>query len=507
MTALSIETPVGVVGAGTMGAGIAQIAATAGHSVCLYDLELDAAQAGIERIEQSLNRFIKKRKISDFDKQSILERISVSAEISDLAGSGLVIEAIVENLTVKQKLFKQLESVCQTTTLLATNTSSISVTSIAAGLKRPENFVGMHFFNPAPIMKLVEVIRGMLSANEAVQTIYDTVEQWGKKPAYATSTPAFIVNRVARPYYAEALRILQEGGSDICTIDTVMRESGGFRMGPFELMDLIGLDVNYAVTRSVFDAYYQDRRFQPSVIQQEMVNAGLLGRKSGRGFYDYRELATPVHAHTAEVGPPPNKVEVYGSLGIAEDLIGMIQSAGIEIEHHSNSHAGWLKIGDVQVAITDGTTATEHCAAHDQVELIFFDLALNYKQCKRIALTKADQSSEAALLSASGLFHLLGKNVSVIDDIPGMIVMRTVCMLANEGADAVNQQVCSAEAVDIAMQNGVNYPKGPLAWAEQMGIDAVVEVLRNLKYSYGEERYRVSPWLRRKSFSRAAFYE
>ncbi len=506
MTALPTSTPIGIIGAGTMGAGIAQVAAASGHPVLLFDAADGAAQTGIERIHKGLERLISKGKMTAGETEELIGRIKVCKNMSDLAPAGLVVEAIVENLEIKQQIFCELESICEDDAILATNTSSISVTAIAAGLKQPGRLVGMHFFNPAPVMKLVEVVKGLASSETVLQTVSDTAKAWGKKPVITQSTPGFIVNRVARPFYAEALRILQEGGSDVATIDALMREAGGFRMGPFQLMDLIGHDVNYAVTSSVFNAYYQDPRFQPSLLQLELVQAGRLGRKSGQGFYNYSENAEPPLPQTAPTGPRPEKIVVGGNLNVAQSLIDQLEASGITVEHDEESVYDYLLADNVEIRLTEGVTATELAAEQDITELVLFDLALDYNTATRIAITKADQSSQHALTVAAGLFQAIGKQVSVIDDIPGMVVMRTVCMLANEGADAINQGVCSAEAVDVAMQNGVNYPCGPLAWADAIGVPNVAQVLENLALSYGEDRYRVSPLIQRKCFGGKAFF-
>lgn len=291
--ALSKSAVVAVIGAGAMGAGIAQIAAQAGHPVRLLDLQPGAAAQAIARIRSTLAKLAEKGKLTVDAAAAAGERLVAVESHGELAGSALVIEAIVERLDVKRQLFAQLEAFVTADCILATNTSSISVTAVAAGLQHPGRVVGMHFFNPAPLMALVEVVSGLATEPEVAATVHDTALAWRKKPVHTRSTPGFIVNRVARPFYAEGLRLLHEQAADPATIDAVMREAGGFRMGPFELMDLIGHDVNFAVTRSVFEAYFGDPRFAPSLIQQELVNAGRLGRKSGRGFYDYAAGETP----------------------------------------------------------------------------------------------------------------------------------------------------------------------------------------------------------------------
>ena len=505
MTALNTSSTIAVIGAGTMGAGIAQVAAAAGHPVLLFDAADGAAQTGIDKTRKGLDRLISKGKMTAEQADELTGRISACGSLAELAPAKLVVEAIVEKLEIKQSVFGQLEEICGDDVILATNTSSISVTAIAAGLKNPGRLVGMHFFNPAPVMKLVEVISGLVSDSDALQTVYDTAANWGKQPVMAKSTPGFIVNRVARPFYAEALRVLQEGGSDVATIDAVIREAGGFRMGPFQLMDLIGMDVNYAVTNSVYNAYYQDQRFIPSLVQHELVQAGRLGRKTGHGFYNYAEDAEQPTVNTAPSAPKPERVVVGGYLGAAEALVPLFQKAGINIERSEEADHDFFWVDGVELRLTDGSLATEICAEEELSEVVLFDLALDYTTASRIAIAKADQASDESLIRVAGLFQAIGKQVSIIDDIPGMIVMRTVCMLANEGADAVNQGVCNVEAVDIAMKGGLNYPQGPLAWADQLGVPCVAEVLENLALTYGEDRYRTSPLIQRICFAEQTF--
>ncbi len=504
MGTLQTSTTIAVIGAGTMGAGIAQVAAAAGHPVLLYDAAAGAAEKGLANVAKGLDRQVERGKMSAGERNGLLGRLRTVTSLEHVAPAGLVIEAIVENLELKRQVFGQLETICAEDTILATNTSSISVTAVGATLKRPHRLAGMHFFNPAPVMKLVEVVSGLATDQAVADTIYDTAAAWGKSPVHTRSTPGFIVNRVARPFYAEALRVLQEGGADVATIDAVVKESGGFRMGPFELMDLIGHDVNSAVTCSVFDAYFQDPRFQPSLIQQELVTAGRLGRKSGRGFYDYGQGAKRDTPATAEPASAPGQVTVRGPLGVAEALVGLIQEAGIEVIREEGE--GLLQAGPALLALTDGRHATARAADAGLQGLVAFDLALDYAKATRIALAPADQTGPEAVRASVGLFQALGKQVSIIDDVPGMVVMRTVCMLANEAADAVNQQVCSAEDVDIAMQCGVNYPRGPLSWAQTIGLPEVQAVLAGLVASYGEDRYRCSPLIVRKACAGGIFH-
>lgn len=281
---------IGILGSGTMGSGIAQLCAQQGYEAQLYDIDQSLLDNAFRRIEASLQKAVEKGKLAAEQVPLVLGRLTVHTQLSDLAGCDVVIEAIPEDLALKQDIFKQLDSLCKPETILASNTSSLSITALGGATKRPQQVAGLHFFNPVPVMKLVEVIRGQRTSDETINALTGFAESLGKTAVIAKDTPGFIVNRVARPFYGEALKMLGEHGSNpdmLKTIDTVMREAGGFKMGPFELMDLIGIDVNFAVTQSVWNAYFQLSRYRPHPIQQRMVHAGLLGRKTGEGFYQY----------------------------------------------------------------------------------------------------------------------------------------------------------------------------------------------------------------------------
>lgn len=497
MSALDTNKVIAVIGAGAMGAGIAQVAAGAGHPVLLYDAVDGVAEKGLHRIADGLTRLVERGRMDEVERGAQLDRITVAGEFRELAPAVLVIEAIVEKLEVKQQVFAELEEICGARVILASNTSSLSITAISAALERPERLLGMHFFNPAPIMKLVEIISGLATDLEIAETIFATAENWGKLAVHAKSTPGFIVNRVARPFYAEGLRLLQEGAADAATIDAILRDAGGFRMGPFELMDLIGHDVNYAVTTSVHAAYYNDQRFTPSLLQKELVDGGFLGRKSGRGFYDYADGADKPAPTTCDDGAAPERIVMQGDSPFGESLLNLCAANGIEVEQQAGAEFAII-CGEAVFCLTDGRMATVRALEDDIGNLVLFDLALDFETAPRIALSRADGCSDAALDAAIGFWQGLGKQVSLFDDVAGLCLMRTVCMLANEAADAVNQQVCNVEAVDIAMQGGLNFPRGPLAWADEIGLDAVLEALDNLVQNYGEDRYRPSPLLIRR---------
>lgn len=376
------DTIVGVIGAGTMGAGIAQVASTNGHTVYIYDAyseQLSKAKAGLVSI---LNRQVEKGRMPQNEVDGIISRIHFVEDITEFKNCGFVIEAIIENIDIKKDAFQRLEGIVAKDCILASNTSSLSIASISSALKKPERFLGVHFFNPAPLMKLVEIIPSVATNSDLAKSTKKFISDWGKVTVLAKDTPGFIVNRVARPFYSEALRILEEGVADVPTIDWAMKELGGFRMGPFELMDLIGHDVNYEVTSSVFKEFYYDPRFKPSFTQKRLVEAGWLGRKSGKGFYNYGEGAK---------NPAPT-----ANINLGEEIL-----------------------------------------------------------------------------------H------------------RILVMLINEAFDAVFMNVGSAEDVDLAMQNGVNYPKGLLAWAEEIGLENVLSQLQDLYNEYLEDRYRPNPLLKK----------
>lgn len=495
MPALPQTSLVAVIGAGAMGAGIAQVAAQAGHPVRLYDNRPGAAAQAVDGIDRQLGRLVEKGKLDAAERQAIVARLQPAEALEALADARLVIEAIVENLEIKRALLQQLEALCSPTCILASNTSSLSITALAAGLAHPGRVIGLHFFNPAPLMALVEVVSGLASDPALADALYATARVWGKQPVHTRSTPGFIVNRVARPFYAESLRLLQEGAADCATLDALMREAGGFRMGAFELTDLIGHDVNYAVTYSVFEAYYGDFRFQPSLIQKELVDAGRLGRKSGRGFYDYTEGAQRPTPAALSSEQTVDGCVVEGHLGVAEPLVARLQAAGLAVTRRDG--AGLLRVGDAVLALSDGRLASQRAREDGLANLVLLDLALDYAEASRLGITWAASTSALARDQAVALLQRAGITATPLADIPGLAVLRTVAMLANEGADAVLQGVGSAADIDLAMRAGVNYPKGPLAWADAIGLAALLRTLDNLQAAYGEARYRPSLLLRR----------
>jgi len=502
--ALPRDAVVAVIGAGTMGAGIAQVAAVAGHPVVLFDARVGAAGSARDKLASTLEALAGKGKLAPDAARAAAARIVAVHALGDCAGAALAIEAIVEDLAAKRALFAELEFVVRGDAVLATNTSSLSVTSLAAGMQRPARVAGLHFFNPAPVMPLVEIVSGLATDPGVAATLHATAAAWGKAPVHASSTPGFIVNRCARPFYGEAWRLLDERAASPATIDALLRDAGGFRMGPFELMDLIGHDVNLAVTGSVWQAYHYDARFTPSVRQRELVDAGFHGRKTGRGLYDYREGATRPAPDVEAPRPAPARVAIHGDLGIAAPLAQRLAAAGVSVERRPVAAAfprGALSIDGVFLALTDGRTATTRAAAAGIDDVVVFDLALDFATCTRLAAAPADRCGADAWGRAAGALQAASVAVARLDDVAGLAVMRTVTMLANEAADAVAQGIATARDVDTAMRKGVNYPHGPLAWADALGVSAVRETLANLGAHYGEDRYRVSPLITRRAAS------
>ncbi|WP_037674964.1 3-hydroxyacyl-CoA dehydrogenase [Streptomyces griseus] len=496
MTALDPSSPVAVVGTGTMGQGIAQVALVAGHPVRLYDAAPGRARDAAAAIGARLDRLVEKDRLTGADRDAARARLTAADSLAGLADCALVVEAVAERLDVKQELFRALEDVVGDDCLLATNTSSLSVTAIGGALRNPGRLVGLHFFNPAPLLPLVEVVSGFATDVTSATRAYETARTWGKAPVACADTPGFIVNRIARPFYAEAFAVYEAQGADPATIDAVLRESGGFKMGAFELTDLIGQDVNESVTHSVWQSFFQDVRFTPSLAQRRLVESGRLGRKSGQGWYDYREGAERAEPHTAERAQPPAYVVAEGDLGPASELLALIREAGIQVREEDEDHGTRLVLpSGGQLVLADGQTSVEFR------DVVYFDLALDYRRATRVALSASQDTSSKTLAEATGLFQALGKDVSVIGDVPGMIVARTVARVVDLAHDAVAKGVATEEDVDTAMRLGVNYPLGPFEWSRRLGRSWACALLDDLHQRDPSGRYAPSLALYRHAYA------
>jgi 3-hydroxybutyryl-CoA dehydrogenase len=496
MTALDLVGPVAVVGTGTMGQGIAQVALVAGHPVRLYDTAPGRARAAAEAIGTRLDRLVEKGRLTGAERDAARARLRPAESLADLAGSGLVLEAVLERLDVKQQLLRDLEDIVADDCLLATNTSSLSVTAIGGALRNPGRFVGLHFFNPAPLLPLVEVVSGFATDVSSATRAYELARAWGKTPVACADTPGFIVNRIARPFYAEAFAVYEAQAADPATIDAVLRESGGFRMGAFELTDLIGQDVNESVTRSVWEAFFQDVRFTPSLAQRRLVESGRHGRKTGQGWYEHGDDAERPEPHTAERVQPPAYVVVEGDLGPAAELVALIREAGIQVREDEEDHGTRLVLpSGGQLALADGQTAVEFR------DVVYFDLAVDYRRATRIALSHSQDTQTQTLAEATGLFQALGKDVSVIGDVPGLIVARTVARIVDLAHDAVAKGVATEEDIDTAMRQGVNYPLGPFEWSRRLGRSWAYDVLDDLHLRDPSGRYAPSLALYRHAYA------
>jgi 3-hydroxybutyryl-CoA dehydrogenase len=501
---LHSHDPVLVVGAGIMGAGIAQVAAQAGHPVLLFDVREGAAVEARSRLAATLDGLVAKGKLAADAAAATLARIEPVGSLAAAAPARLVVEAIVEQLEAKRSLFRDLETIVADDAVLATNTSSISVTAIGNGLRHPGRLVGMHFFNPVPLMKLVEVVSGLQTDAAVAEAVFERSEAWGKVPVHAKSTPGFIVNRIARPYYAEALALLQEQAATPEVLDACLR-AAGFRMGPCELMDLIGHDTNFAVTRSVYEANFQDKRYVPSGVQRDMVDGGLLGRKSGRGFYRYPEgpQALPVAVHPAPTTAGQVIVHGNGALADAIEAAAAIALAPQGWGPARERASDWigLEVDGAALAMTDGRTAADRARATRRRDLALFDRVVAIPPHRGLALAHAFAPAASATWreQAAAWLSALGFAPLAVADTPGLVVARTLAMLINEAADAVLQGVCTPDGADAAMKLGVNYPAGPFDWLRGWSGPAVIDVLESLDRAYRGERYRVSPWLRRQA--------
>lgn len=487
---------IGIVGAGAMGRGIAQLFAGAGKQVWLHDARSESISEALRFNRELLERGVAKGRLSVAELDATLARMQAAPALADLSGCDLVIEAIVENLEAKQALFLELESLLAEDAVLATNTSSLSVTRIAAACQHPERVAGFHFFNPVPLMKLVEVVRGERSDPQNIERLVKLAEEAGHFPAITPDTPGFLVNHAGRAYSTEAQRILAEGIADAEQIDRILRDGPGFRMGPFELFDLTGLDISHAVMESVYQQFYQDPRYTPSYQAAQRVAAGLLGRKTGQGYYRYengQQIRTPEPKFPPAVVERPfwlnsQDVELRGRLAA------LLREAGTQLE--TGERPSERAICLITPLGEDAATMIARLNL-PATRSIAFDLFADFDRrrvlMRQPALDPALEAQARQVLSHDGV------PVEVINDSPGFVSQRVVASIVNLGCEIAQKGIADAQTLDRAITLALGYPKGPLGFAEHYGAGRILAILQAMQGCYGgEARYRPSPWLRRR---------
>ena len=487
---------VGVAGAGAMGRGIAQIAAQAGSQVRLFDMQPEAVRRAIDELGAQWDRLHEKGRMDAQAVAACKQRLHPAASLEELADCQLVVEAVVERLDVKKALFADLEGIVKPDAVLATNTSSLSVTAIAAGMKHPQRLAGYHFFNPVPLMKVVEVIAGLKTDPAVCEALTAYARQMGHTPVQAGDTPGFIVNHAGRGYNTEALRIVGEGVADFATIDRILRDQVGFKLGPFELMDLTGLDVSHPVMESIYRQYYEEPRYRPSVIAAQRLTGGVVGRKSQDGFYRYVDGKAQVPAEP----PVPTVAEmppVWVSTRAARrsELLQLLKELGAKIETGQSPSAQALTI--VAPLGFDVTTVAV-VERLDPARTVGIDFLIEDAAVKRRVLSTNPATRTDMRDAAHALFARDGKPVSVIRDSGGFVTQRVVASIVNIASDMCQQRVCSPADLETAVTLGLGYPLGPLAMGNRWGPTNILEVLFNMQTVYGDPRYRPSPWLRRR---------
>ncbi|MHB1809622.1 MAG: 3-hydroxyacyl-CoA dehydrogenase NAD-binding domain-containing protein [Solirubrobacteraceae bacterium] len=515
--AVSPARAIGVLGAGTMGAGIAQLASKSGARTYIYDPLPEALEKGLAKARAGLAREAEKGQISAEEEAAASERLQSVSELAGLADCELVIEAAPERPEIKRELMEGLSEVLSGDAVIATNTSSLPVTGVAAAASNPERVVGMHFFNPAPVMRLVEVISGVRSSERALAVAQATGEAMGRTVIRAADVPGFLVNRCNRPFGLEGLRLLAERIADVETIDRICRIEGGFRMGPFELSDLVGVDTGFDVSRSFYELSFGEPRWRPSPLQARQVAAGLTGRKSGRGWYAY-ERGTPHRPDDPTDAPEPGEpggvgglIVIDGESQLASELREASAAAGYEVRRLDEPSGGELPALIVHCGLEGPAEKTSLrapelilCAGGSLAKLgertaaAGFHVVGPFKRARLVELTRTEATSPLAASRAERYFETLRKHVEWVGDAPGLVLGRIVCQLVNECAFALGEGVGAASDIDQGMVLGLNHPRGPLAWADEIGLDHVLAVLDALNEHYREERYRAAPELRRR---------
>ncbi|MDQ7731352.1 3-hydroxyacyl-CoA dehydrogenase [Halomonas sp. SpR1] len=488
-------TTLGIVGTGAMGRGIAQLAAQAGLKVMLFDVKEGAVTEAKTFINGLWQRSSEKQRITAEQAQQYSDRLIEASELAALAPCDIVVEAIIEKLEAKQGLFSDLEAIVSQQTVLATNTSSLSVTAIAATCQHPERVIGFHFFNPVPLMKIAEVIPGLLTANEVTQRVSALGQAMGHFTAQATDTPGFLVNHAGRAFGTEALRILGESVTDPATIDRIMVDQGGFKMGPFTLLDLTGLDVSHAVMESVYHQYYEEARFRPSPLTRQRLAAGLLGRKTGEGFYRYVEgkQQMPDEPTIAAVSACPVWISQDDPESAAA-LVELVNTAGWPLE------SGTQPTGQALCLLTPFGEDATSCALRqglDAKQCVAVDMLAGLD--KRRSLMATPITQRTFIQAAQSLLNHDGTPVSALQDSNGFVLQRVIACIVSVGADIAQQGVATPATIDRAVELGLGYPFGPLRMGDHYGAARIMTILNNLLEATGDPRYRPSPWLRRRA--------
>lgn len=488
---------VAIVGAGVMGTGIAQISAQAGYQVYLYDAQSNAAQQAKENLEQTFKRLIQRERITQTEATLALEQITITNDIQDISQCDLVIEAIIESLEIKQKLFQTIEARCGDHTVLASNTSSLSISAIGSALKKPQNLIGLHFFNPVPLMKVVEIIPGLQTDKTLISALEQYVQDIGHTSVIAKDTPGFIVNHIGRAYGTESLKILGEGVASVVQIDTILREGLGFRLGPFELFDLTALDVSHPAMESIYAQFYQEPRLRPHPLTQTMLSAGLVGRKVGEGFYKYQDNQK-VLDNAPENQRAAAKVNHSLSIWIGAEFTEDYEQVSALLKHlGAVIDTGEKPRKDSLVLLStwgQDTTYTCEFFQTDPEKSLCIDLVTDLE--KQITLITNPATTSETIALYRHLFQEMP--VEIIRDSVGFVAQRVIASIVNLACDMAQQQIASVEDIDLAVRLGLGYPQGPLAWGDKIGAAKIVLILERIYALTHDPRYRVSPWLRRR---------
>lgn len=491
-----IHQKVAIVGCGAMGRGIAQLAAQAGSQVLLFDARPGQAEEAIQAISEQWKRAVAKGQLAEAQAEIQRGRLAAAAQLSELADVELVVEAIVENLEAKKALFKELETIVKPNCILASNTSSLSVTAIAAACQHAARVAGYHFFNPVPLMKVVEVVGGLSTSPEVCRQLSDYARQMGHTPVLAQDTPGFIVNHAGRGYGTEALQLVSEGVADFATVDHILKDQAGFRLGPFELLDLTALDVSHPVMESIYHQFYEEPRFRPNVITAQRLAGGHLGRKTGQGFYRYedKQAVVPDEPPTPGVHHMP-PVWVSPKAARRAELYQLLKTLGASIETGASPSAQAL----ILVAPLGFDVTTMAVVERlDPSRTLGIDMLVDDAATRRRVLATNPATRTDMRDAAHALFARDGKAVSVIRDSGGFVTQRVLACIINIACDICQRQICSPHDLELAVTLGLGYPMGPLATGDRLGPTNVLEVLFNMQTVYGDARYRPSPWLRRR---------